>query len=424
MGDDRTLICFVEAWSEQGDPTETALLAQARSMVRLGLYDRAWGRLQSMQGSSDPEIAILTGQMFMSRGWHNKARKLLETALKAFPENRILSDLYDQASEPATEPDHSEVDPTDRTSSIAAARHHMASGALLRARAILDRVQRNQSEEDLLVSDLLWAIDGDFSLKGETLPVLAHRHGTGLQSLPDLPEDPDHTETADVDDILPPDEVGAFPTLFRNLEPQTEYYPVGQGDEEVTHVSAMASLRDMGSEPEPTKDTDPGELIPPSEVTQIQMVVRKDGAMEEDTSTEPKSSIFDLATLPPIPTSDFDMGPEQEDADVVIHTRVSEEPDDTDAVTQVGAVPLDIEVPPENLRQTEDEAASWVKPPPVPERPVEPAKPAPTPPPAKKRTRVKPTRWPLHVAALGGVLLIAIVLIIGAVILSLAASWL
>jgi len=364
--------------------------------------------------------------MFMARGWHSKARKTLGNGLLKFPENRILSDLYDQASEPATEPDYSDADVSNFAAGIAAAKHFMAGGALVRARAILDRLQRSHPAEDL-VTDLLWALEGDFGLQGDTLQHLVRQHGTALQSLPDLPEDPDHTETAHVDDVALPDEVGAFPTLFRNLEPQTEYFGSSRdGDDEVTHVSAMASLGELQEKAPEVRDTDPGELLPASEVTQIQMVVRKDGAMEEDNATETQQSIFDLATLPPFPTSDFDVGPEQEDADVVIHTRVAEELDDADVVTQVGPAPLSFEPTPKPLRQLDDEASSWVKPlqPPVPEEVGEETEaPTVTPSPVKKRARSRMRRWPVHVAALIGVALVAALIVIVVLAISFVASW-
>jgi hypothetical protein len=434
--DDRTLICLVEAWSSQGDPPQDVLIALSKALLRLGLYDRAWGRLQTLQGQANPEIAILTGQMFMARGWNNKARKTLETALKTHPENRMLSDLYDQASEPATEPNHADGEPADAAAAIAAARHFMATGALLRARAILDRFQRAQKHDDVLVSDLLWAIEGDFSLQEGSLHDLASSYGTGLQSLPDLPEDPDHTETADVDDVIPPpDEGAAFPSLFRNMEPQTEFYgETMDGDDEITHVSAMASALEMKEETAATRETDPGELMPAQEVTQIQMVVRKDGNLESDTASLDREAVFDLATLPPVPTSDFDMGPEQEDADVVVHTRTEDEPDDAEIVTQIGAIPLALETAPQNMRALEDEAATWVKPP---ERPPErpsanpPARqetkdsPRPsTPRPVPKKARPAAKKWRQHLAAMLVVIVVATTLSVVALAAYALISWL
>jgi hypothetical protein len=370
--------------------------------------------------------------MFMARGWNNKARKTLETALQAFPENRLLSELYDQASEPATEPNHADGEPADVNAAIAAAKHFMANGALLRARAILDRFQRSLEHEDAHIADLLWAIEGDFSLHERTLQDLVSRYGSGLQSLPDLPEDPDHTETAHVDDVIPPDEGAAFPSLFRNMEPQTEFYGEAMdGDDEITHVSAMASAVEMKEQAVPTQDTDPGELMSAQEeVTQIQMIVRKDGGLDGDTASGDRKSVFDLATLPPFPTSDFDMGPEQEDADVVVHTRTEDALDDADVVTQIGAVPLALETSPQNMGKLEDEAATWVKPPERPPAkpssagPDETTRPASTPRPVQKKTRQPPQKWRRHVAAMLVVAFAASALVVVAIGAYALISWL
>ncbi len=425
-GDDRTLICFVEAWSAHGDPSREALLAQARSFIRLGLYDRAWGRLQALQ-SSDPDVAILTGRMFIARGWNIKARKAVEKALQAHPNNAILIELFDQASEPPTEPDITDADPSEVPAAIAAARHYMATGSLVKARAILERLCKAQPA-NTLVSNMLWALGGEFGLDDTTFRDLVQRHGSVLQSLPDLPEDPDHTETAHIEDVIPADESGAFPALFRNMEPQTEYYGAMNADDEVTHVSAMAGLTEMQQAPA-AGDTDPGEFMPSGEVTQIQMVVRKDGAIEEETTAGKSSSVFDLATLPPTHLSDLDLGPEQEDADVIVHTRREDDTEDDEAVTQVGKVELESEEPPITSRQLTDEAATWATPPKKPDPPPPPAeskKSSQPPAPERKRRRPRPavkSNWPWYAAAMVGVLLVSGGLIVLAVLIQLAASF-
>ena len=380
----------------------------------MALYDRAWGRLQALQGAPDPEIAILTGRMFIARGWNNKARKAMEKALLQFPNNRLLSELFDQASEPPTEPDFTDAnsaDWADGAAAIAAAKHYMAAGSLLKARAILEQLKKTEPDNPLIGS-MLWALDGDFSLEDFTLVDIARRYGTGLQSLNDLPDEAEHTETASIDDILLPDESGAFPPLFRNMEPPTEFYGGIAGDDEVTHVSAMAGLDEMKTAPPEARVSSQSDLMPAAEVTEIQMVVRKDGAMEEEAASAASNSIYDLATLPPFHLgSDLDLGPEQEDADVIVHTRREDDADDQ-AVTHVGAVQLDIE-PEVKTRQLNDEAATWAAPPPAEDTAAKTS--SKTPPPApeftgshpgapdrRKRARKK-SNWPWWVAALAGV---------------------
>jgi len=415
----------VEEWSAHGEPSATAQLAQARSFIKLGLFDRAWARLQTLDGGKDPEIAILTGRMFIARGWNNKARKAVEKALKRFPRNRILSELFDQASEPPTEPDITDAEPGDGPAAIAAARHYMATGSLVKARAILEQ-QRKARPNHELISSLLWALDGDFSLDG-TLQGISRRYGSSLQTLlPDMPDDPEHTETVSANDLLPSEDSGAFPALFRNMEPRTEFYGgLAGGDDEVTHISAMAGLEEMKTAPPETRDTDPGDLMPSNEVTEIQMVVRKDGAMEKDTGSGENNSIYDLATLPPFHVSDLDLGPEQEDADVIVHTRREDtiDPDDADAVTQIGAVRLETETEPEiRTRQLNDEAATWAAPPKKEEPKAVDKSSKPGGPPRKRKKARAPSRWPWHVAALLGVLAFSAFIIFAAIALPFVVS--
>ena len=91
----------------------------------------------------------------------------------------------------------------------------LVEGSPLKARRLLERL-RKSNPEHTRSADLLWALDGDFALRGVMLADLARVHAMPTQSLADLPEDADRTiDAGETDETEPP---AAFPTLFKNLE--------------------------------------------------------------------------------------------------------------------------------------------------------------------------------------------------------------
>ena len=357
-GDLRSLIGLVEAWSANDEPSPVARLAQARALVQLGLVDRAWARIQGMvdaEGAS-AETLCLTAELFLARQWPKRARDVLNRGLKTYPDDPTLKALWDRMSEPATTPDLDAIDDeqADVSSLITAAHHLMASGSHTLARTLLDRAQKLDADHTQ-VADMLWALEGDFSID-DSLAELVRRHQADLSQLADIDDEPEHTESIDATQIgLPPEPekaAGAFPNLFRDLEPRTEMLGPHDFDsvsDEITKVTSMMDLSSMDTIQDRTFS---------GEHTEIQRVITHQTLGDEP---EPELA-FDLSSLESDLTS-----PELEDDDVVVITRREEDtqPDEEEPsklvlddttpgppATRKGAAP----------RKQADEAETWILP--------------------------------------------------------------
>lgn len=364
-GDLKTLIAFVEQWTEVAEPTGPARLAQARAFLGLCLLDRAWVRLRDMldRGEADAEVHALTARMFQRRGWQKKARQTLQSALAEHPDDRVLQAMWDDLA-PAAPPAVDELKATD-DQRIELAEHYMCTGALVRARSLLEGM-RKRGVDRQRIGDLLWAMDGDFGLGEATLGELAHRFGPDLATLADLPDEAEHTEAASME---PPAAAAEhadnpFPVLFRNLEPPTEAYR-GPTEVEVTAVSSMAEVRDL---------LPAGVGGEEGEDTQVVHVFGKDGLPEglgsdsdADVPANLDDSSWDLSAFRPTPIkappttgSDYGDAPEGEDEDVIIVTKQESE-EATRRADRARRLSLEstAEAPARGHR-VEDEAAVWV----------------------------------------------------------------
>jgi len=343
LGEHRTVVAFVEKWAETQDPTVDARIRQAEALLELKLMDKAWVRLKALVDSGVGGIRPhqLSGRMFLERGWPAKARKVLHEGLERKPDDPALLALLEAAQGPIEGPDASRADAEDATSAelVTLAEHFMVQGAFVRARSLLERVRRSEDVPPR-ARQLLLALDGDFELD-EPISQLVVRHGLSLVSLPDIGEDSDHTESANLSDMplqVERDEVDdRFPALFRDLE--TPAVPASTADldpsQEVTAVSSLAEVRQM-LEANPRSANAPGT----GDDTQIMRVVHR-GGLESvapgaaHTNTPEPDASFNLAEfqremgmVPRPMSSDMDfVGPEDEDESVVVVTRQGE-PDD------------------------------------------------------------------------------------------------
>jgi hypothetical protein len=173
-GDHRTLISMVERWSQLGDPTPRALLAQIRAMLDLCMMDRAWTRLQALpdEPALRRERNLLTARMFLDRGWPRRARKVLDEARESWPDDPEVRRLAALLERPAPPIAAAEVDPeAPYPEQLAIAESWLATGAFLKARRLLEQLQR-RAPDQRRPAELLWALRGDFDLHGTTLQAL------------------------------------------------------------------------------------------------------------------------------------------------------------------------------------------------------------------------------------------------------------
>lgn len=427
-GDLRTLICFVERWSEYGEPSPAARLAQARALVSLGLMDRAWARLQGLVDTPDATVAAaaVAATMLLERGWTKQARRALVRVMGAHPDDPTLQALWARASEPYPHPDldAAELETASASARLVAAEHHIASGAFVRARALLERVRR-EDPDGARAEDLLWALDGDFAIEG-SLAELTDRHGPDLTDLTDFADESEHTATlrpsGSAEREGPSEGSSSFPVLFRHLEPRTEMHKGLRDEPEVTQLSSLAAIDElrraaMTDIPATTGDD-----------TQILRVVHRAGSSTASEEGSGETGSFDLAAFRRemgmhfAPSSDLAGPPEIEDDDLIVLTRreeTQEVTETTSASVSLDLKPEEAALPPKN-KAVIDEDARWAQPAP------EPAPEAPSPelderftretvpalgreleaPRPPRRQAARPV-WPMGLAALGGVLLVS-----------------
>ncbi|MCB9677013.1 MAG: tetratricopeptide repeat protein [Alphaproteobacteria bacterium] len=393
------LICVVEEWADSGEPSEKALLAQIRALMELRSFDRAWARLKPLlEAGDEAETFRLAGRLLLERGELKDARTTLARGRHLFPDDAELKQLLSQTDEPGTVIDLTDPMEDDPDGQAVLAARLLVEGAPLKARRLLERVRKSHPDHTR-TADLLWALDGDFRLRGVTLADLARVHATPTQSLVDLPEDTDQTMESDdpTDDDL--DAGAAFPSLFKNLEEQTEAYGLVSSTEEpeVTQVSAIVT--DAGEANEVTQETT-------REDTQIMHVVRTAGHQPDASAADTLvDGTFDLKAY------EQSLKGESEDENVVLHRKAN--PERTVTETDGGSR---IKLDPSRDRvqigaNAVDEGAEFIRPRKKPQVTIEPAPPkapvpqtpkvpkpkaaAPTPaPPAKRAAQKAPPPKP------------------------------
>ncbi|MEZ4319457.1 MAG: tetratricopeptide repeat protein [Myxococcota bacterium] len=367
---------MVEEWADSGEPSDPARLAQIRALMELRSFDRAWARLKPLlESGDDAEVFRLAGRLLLDRGEVKDARATLTRGRHLFPDDARLAELLAQTEDPGTVLDLTDPMEDDADGQAVLAERLLIEGAPLKARRILERV-RKASPEHTRTADLLWALDGDFRLRGVTLADLARVHAAPTQSLVDLPEDTDQTMESDgshADD----DAHAAFPTLFKNLEEQTEAYGLDSIDDEpeVTRVSSIVS--DVGEAHEVTQELT-------REDTQIMHVVRTTGHGPDSSAADTVvDGTFDLRA------HEQALRGESEDENVVQHRKAA--PERTITETDAGErIKLD---PSRDRVQTGanavDEGAEFIRPKKRPQVTIEPAPPRP-----KAPKKVPPKKVP------------------------------
>jgi hypothetical protein len=326
-GDHRSLISLVEKWAESGEPTLPARIAQSRSFLELRMVDKATARMRDLAEATPPNLDALqiVGEGNLLRGWHREARKIAERGLQLSPGHAGFRGLLERTSETPTNPEEDSVEPDSAPPAelIRVAEHHVALGAFVRARALLERVRRKVPEHRW-AKDLLWAMEGDYAIDG-TLADLCERLGPEVTVLPEVADESEHTESArarDLDLLEERRPNRAFPALFRGLGgPMPD--DTG-GEPEVTAVSTMAPSAELAAS-DPAEHTDPA-----ADDTQIVRVLKNTARPAEP---EPKDAAPNLAELrAPAARSgrDYAAGGDDEDDALIVHTRREESTDATD----------------------------------------------------------------------------------------------
>lgn len=281
-GELRLLVSTVERWSQVGTPTPRARLAQVEALLDLRVMDKAWTRLQAIPDDSPDALRRwkLTARMFVERGWPNRAREAIEHATTLAPEDAEVQALAEASlAPPRTPPAHLPPAEAPFEERLAVAEILLACGAFLKGRRMLD-VLDQERPGDRRVSDLLWALQGDYELVGATLQqVVAH------YAVPPRTADPatgtpvvvKSTRGSTARD-------GAFPALFRG--------PVSDRDRadteaETTMATRMEDIRRAPSLPDLDRDDDTAVLrVVGDDLTDADAGVAPPPARPEDVEEE------------------------------------------------------------------------------------------------------------------------------------------
>lgn len=252
-GELRLLISVVERWSQLGSPTPRARLAQIEALLDLRVMDKAWTRLQSIPDDTPEALRHwkLTARMFVERGWPNRAREAVEHATAIAPQDPEVHALAEAShAPPRTPPAHLPPAEAPFAERLAVAETLLACGAFLKARRMLD-VLDQERPGDRRVSDLLWALQGDYELVGATLQqVVAHYVATEVappaQASATAPVVVTRNKTSGARD-------GAFPALFRG---PTTGRDRADTEAETTMATRLEDLRRPPSLPDLERDDD------------------------------------------------------------------------------------------------------------------------------------------------------------------------
>jgi hypothetical protein len=369
-------------------------VAQIRALMELRSFDRAWTRLKPLLESPDgPEPFQLAGRLLIDRGDLKDARKTLTRGRSLFADNDAIERLLAECDEPRTQLDLTDPLDEDADGQARLAERLLIQGAPLRARRVLEKVRRAHPDHTR-TADLLWALDGDFRLRGVTLADLARVHAAPTQSLNDLPEDTDLTAEASIPPDLDDAKGAAFPTLFKNLEEQTEALggtPTSTEREvtQATHVSSIVT----GSHTTQTESQTTDGRGDGREDTQIMHVVRTTGHQPDGAAGDTLiDGAFDLGA------AEQGLHGETEDEDIVLRRRSHAEPSPVPADVDTGRIQLD----PSRDRVQDganalDEGAEFIRPRKKPQVTVEPAPPKPRAP--KREPAADPPPSPPETAA-------------------------
>lgn len=356
-GDPVAVIRLVERWLELGSPPVEARVEEARALLDLRLADRAWVRLREVieQQADHIEALLLMGEMFVQRGWPQRARRLVERLEQLGYSGPRLEQLRAGAAAPSVQPaaDAREIERAGSPEAVLAlAESYLLAGSVIRAQALLERLARADSPAPR-VNALLWGIRGEFQSRGlglaelvaELAPEQAARAAPGpFGGFLRVPEgEPAEPETAEVSrhhGALELDGPASFPQLFR-LSGGAAGAEMGH-DDEVTMAAVLARPGEIEAPPL-REDTDPNAIrAPEGGDTQILQVISSgagrrlgpvEGPMHERSDQAPGANLHrtldlkawqqEMGVAGDDPEDDY---LEEEDQDLVVLTRRGDRP--------------------------------------------------------------------------------------------------
>ena len=356
-GDAVAVIRLVERWLELGAPPLEARVAEARALLDLKLADRAWVRLREVteQQADHVEALLLMGEMFVLRGWPQRARRLVERLDQLGFTGARLELLRAGSLGPSVQPpaEAREIERTgDPEAVLALAESYLLAGSVIRAQALLERLARADAPSPR-VNALLWGIRGEFQSRGQGLaelvaelvpqqaaPASPGPFGAFLRVPEAEPGEPDTAEVSRHHGALETDGLASFPQLFR-LGGGAAGAEIGQ-DDEVTMAAVLARPGEIEAPPL-REDTDPNAIrAPEGGDTQILQVISSgagrrlgpvEGPMHERSDQAPGANLHRTLDLK---AWQQEMGVaaeaaeedylEEEDQDLVVLTRRGDRP--------------------------------------------------------------------------------------------------
>ena len=336
-GESVSIVRLVERWADAGPLPVAARVAEARAFLALFQVDRAWVRLKEAL-TEDPdhvEALSLLVEVFVRRGWPGRAQDPLERLGSLAPHHGRLDVLRASVAAPvSTAPeDAREIERSgDPALMLPLVEHYLATGSVLRAQSLLERVRRGGAEDDPRVTQLLWGIRGEYLDQPGGLQELVASFG--VRPDPEEWSVADHTESVRIGPGGAPvtQELGradaarpgvSFPSLFRQVggaDPS-----LGDGDD-LTMSSVMAGSEEL-QDPATHESVDDGlEGDGDPDSTQILDIIRAPGApgSEETPPADPLRRPLDLRrlkSLHPEDPSEPDSWAGDEDGDLVVLTR-------------------------------------------------------------------------------------------------------
>lgn len=316
-GNVRGAISVVEYWERHGIPSIPARLRQVECFLDLCMTDRAWTRLKGLEESSVDRAnrLFLTGKMFLARGWGPRADEVLHE-LATLPSGQdALAELEALKSVPvSTPPEGLPQADAPLSEQLSAAEAFLTASSYFRAKRLLDRLKRDHGE-DTRVSDLHWALAGDYEIS----PNEFHALISEFDHLP-LPErTPPQLPPAEDRDAEAP-----FPGMF--ARPSAPEIDEGNPDGETTKITTVDDLKaalqldadaenrdddtqvltvfdDLTAQPENTSEHAPKGTSAEMEREDDEVVVmtRRDGHLPPQQTVRP-SRVIDPGPLAPPPS--------------------------------------------------------------------------------------------------------------------------
>lgn len=359
-------------------------MAAARAFFDLRQMDRATLRVREVLDArpQDLDALALLVRIFLERGWKERARgPLAELAAAGSPDAPALTA---KAAADFVPPETS-ARQVEREGSpaqlIALAERFCATGSFTRAAGILERIRR-QDPTNPRARALLWGIAGDLAAGPPLAEVLATAVPPLALQLPELPEEPEHTESVDAStrarmlaELADEPVDHNFPSLFKS----GDFLLADDDPMERTAISGMATRAEMQLA-EQQQDDGLVSLTGGGGDTQILLVLRPGEDIQAHRRREESDRLretFNLreyqASMGMAPAPDMGDADalEEEDESVVLLAR-SESPVDAPAAAAPSAPIVVVERHP--MPQMPQKKAPPPPPPPVDEPPILPPK--------------------------------------------------